>query len=100
MRYTKTSNGAGSAKAEANVSKHGVSFEDASTVFSDAFALVISDPDHSDEEDRFVILGLSLDADLLVVCHCFRDEARIRIISAREATENEESQYWRSRHAG
>lgn len=87
-----------SKKAEANVAKHGVSFEEACTVFSDIFALVIDDPDHSEEEDRFIIMGLSLQADVLVVCHCCREQARIRIMSAREATKNEEIQYWGARH--
>ena len=77
-----------------NRKKHGVSFEDASTVFEDANALVISDPEHSEDEERFVILGFSLQANLLVVCHCYRaSESVIRIISARKATKNESRQY-------
>ena len=77
-----------------NRKKHGVSFEEASTVFEDANALVISDPEHSEDEERFVILGFSLQANLLVVCHCYRaSESVIRIISARKATKNESRQY-------
>lgn len=77
-----------------NRKKHGVSFEEASTVFEDVNALVISDPAHSEDEERFVILGFSLQANLLVVCHCYRaSESVIRIISARKATNNESRQY-------
>ena len=81
-------------KAIANLKKHGVSFEEAATVFEDVDALVIEDPEHSKEEERFVILGFSIKANLLVVCHCLRkEETVIRIISARKATVNEERQY-------
>lgn len=74
--------------------KHDVSFEEASTVFYDENALLISDPDHSDSEERFIILGMSAAANLLVVCHCFRQsETVIRIISARKATRTEANQY-------
>jgi uncharacterized DUF497 family protein len=77
-----------------NRKKHGVSFEEAATVFEDVNALVISDPEHSEDEERFVILGFSLQANLLVVCHCYRaSESVIRIISARKATKNESRQY-------
>ena len=83
-------------KAKSNLSKHGVSFEEAKTVFYDDAALVIADPDNSETEDRFVILGFSANARILVVCHCFRDgEGVIRIISARKATRNEASHYRR-----
>jgi len=83
-------------KAKSNLAKHGVSFEEAKTVFYDDAALVISDPDNSDDEDRFVILGFSAHARILVVCHCYRDnEGVIRIISARKATRNESSHYKR-----
>jgi len=61
-------------KAAANLRKHGVSFEDAQTVFADENAKLIDDPDHSEEEDRFVLLGLSSSLRLLVVCHCYRSE--------------------------
>ena len=81
-------------KDQINRRKHGVSFEEASTVFQDANALVIDDPEHSEEEERFIILGFSLRANLLVVCHCYRaSESVIRIISARKATKNETKQY-------
>ncbi len=75
------------AKSEANRRKHGIDFEEASTVFADERALLIDDPDHSEEEDRFILLGLSAILRLLVVCHCYRtDDSIIRIISARKAT--------------
>lgn len=77
-----------------NKSKHGVSFEEARSVFDDDRALVMPDPDHSDEEERFVILGLSDALHLLVVCHCYRNgDNNIRIISARKATKNESKYY-------
>ena len=83
-------------KAELNKRKHGVSFEEAATVFDDADALQIFDPDHSEAEDRFILLGLSSILRILVVCHCFRaDDETIRIISARKATRNESSTYER-----
>ena len=73
-----------------------VSFEEAKTVFYDDCALVIADPDSSETEDRFVILGFSANTGILVVCHCYRDnEDVIRIISARRATRNESSHYKR-----
>ncbi len=81
-------------KAEINLRKHGVSFEEASTVFEDYDALQIFDPDHSEDEDRFIMLGMSSALRLLVVCHCYRDsDEQIRIISARKATKNETSTY-------
>ena len=77
-----------------NKRKHNISFEEASTVFYDEEALVIDDPDHSDEEERFLILGVSNIANLLVVCHCYREsESVIRIISARRATKKETQYY-------
>lgn len=77
-----------------NKRKHGVSFEEAKTVFYDTEALVIADPEHSEEEDRFIILGLSNKVNLLVVCHCYRaSDTVIRIISARKATKTEQSYY-------
>jgi uncharacterized protein len=82
-------------KARANRAKHGVSFEEAKTVFLDENARVIPDPDHVGE-DRFVILGLSVQLKILVVCHCYRQADRvIRIISARKADKSERSQYAR-----
>ena len=72
-------------KSASNRRKHGVTFEEASTVFSDEHALLIDDPDHSKEEDRFILLGLSSSHRTLVVCHCYRESAQvIRIISAEE----------------
>lgn len=81
-------------KAEANRRKHGVAFPEGVTVFSDPNARLIADRDHSRDEDRFVILGLSSLLRLLVVCHCYReDDLEIRIISARRATKAEEREY-------
>ena len=77
-----------------NKRKHRISFEEAQTAFYDAEALVIPDPEHSQDEERFIILGMSRRANLLVVCHCYREsETVIRIISARKATRNESAQY-------
>ncbi|WP_126446620.1 BrnT family toxin [Sulfuricystis multivorans] len=77
-------------KAAANVRKHGVTFEEARSVFYDERAKLIDDPDHSEDEERFVLLGLSSALRLPVVCHCYRsDGGSIRIISARKATANE-----------
>ncbi len=82
-------------KNRINKSKHKISFEEAKTVFYDDEALVIDDPKHSSEEERFIILGFSKRANLLVVCHCYREsESVIRIISARKATKSEERQYY------
>lgn len=81
-------------KAEINIRKHGVSFPEAQSVFDDYDALQIYDPDHSEEEDRFILLGMSSALRVLVVCHCFREnDEQIRIISARKATKNEKSIY-------
>lgn len=81
-------------KAEINLRKHGVSFQEASTVFDDYDALQIYDPDHSEEEDRFIMLGMSSALRILVVCHCYREnDEQIRIISARKATRNETATY-------
>lgn len=83
-------------KNRINQKKHGVSFDEAKTVFYDEEALVIDDPEHSEEEERFIILGLSSRANLLVVCHCCRDsDTVIRIISARKATRTETEYYGR-----
>ena len=83
-------------KAQINRRKHGVSFEEASTVFEDIDALQIFDPDHSESEDRFILLGMSSVLRILVVCHCYRaNDSKIRIISARKATRNESSTYER-----
>jgi uncharacterized DUF497 family protein len=81
-------------KAAANVRKHGIGFEEAKSVFRDERAKLIGDPDHSEEEDRFVLMGLSESLKLLVVCHCYRCENHvIRIISARKATTSEAKSY-------
>ncbi len=81
-------------KASANLKKHGVSFEEARTVFFDEQAKLIDDPDHSDDEDRFVLMGLSSSLRIMVVCHCYRDAGNvIRIISARKATTSESKFY-------
>jgi uncharacterized DUF497 family protein len=80
-------------KAAANQKKHGVSFDEARTVFFDDRAKLIDDPDHS-ESDRFVILGLSGALRVILVCHCYRDEGNvIRIFSARKASPYEARQY-------
>ena len=81
-------------KEKANVAKHGVNFEEAKTVFYDENARLIADPEHSEDEDRFILMGLSSSLRLLVVCHCYRvDENVIRIISARKATRAESKTY-------
>ena len=82
------------AKAAANLKKHGVGFEEAQTVFEDEEALLMADPDHSDEEERFILLGLSSSLRVLVVVHCERERGSvIRIISARKADRHERAQY-------
>lgn len=81
-------------KAAANAKQHGVSFDEAKSVFVDERAKLIDDPDHSEDEDRFVLLGLSSALRLLLVCHCYRSESNvIRIISARKATAKESKSY-------
>lgn len=81
-------------KAKANLKKHGVSFDEAKTVFADERGRLIADPDHSNDEERFVLLGYSSALKLLVVCHCYRSaENTIRIISARKATKREAASY-------
>jgi uncharacterized protein len=84
-----------------NQAKHnGIDFEEAKSVFFDEFARVIYDPLHSQDEDRFVILGLSSKLRLLVVCHCYREsDSIIRLISARKATKKEETSYETHRNA-
>ena len=84
------------AKANANLTKHGVGFNEAKSVFLYDNAKLIPDPDHSIDEERFVLLGYSSSLKLLVVCHCYRAEGRvIRIISARKATRQETQIYER-----
>jgi uncharacterized DUF497 family protein len=81
-------------KASLNKKKHGVSFDEAKTVFFDENAKVIHDPEHSDDEERFIMLGLSVNVRMLVVIHCYRKNDRIiRLISARKATQKESMQY-------
>ncbi len=81
-------------KAAANAKKHGVSFDEAKSVFIDERAKLIADPDHSEDEGRFVLLGLSSMLRLLLVCHCYRAEGNvIRIISARRASAHESKSY-------
>ncbi len=81
-------------KNASNRKKHGISFEEAQTIFEDENALLIDDPDHSIDEDRFILLGLSARPRILVVCHCYREQDDvIRIISARKATRSEQIQY-------
>jgi uncharacterized protein len=83
-------------KAKENVRKHGISFEEGSTVFRDDEGLRMYDPDHSEDEDRFLLLGLSTKGRLLVVSHCYRaHDKEIRLISARKATKTESQQYER-----
>jgi len=83
-------------KQKINISKHGVSFEEARTAFYDENAIQYFDPDHSEDEDRFLLLGMSIKPQILVVCHCFREsEILVRIISARKADKSEEQAYWR-----
>ena len=81
-------------RAAANLRNHGVSFEDAKTVFADESARLIDDPDHSVDEDSFILLGLSSSLRMLVVCHCYRADGNlIRIISARKAEGRERNSY-------
>ncbi len=82
-------------KAKSNLQKHGVSFEEAETVFFDEHALLIDDPEASATEDRFVLLGLSVKTRMLLGCHCLREDSQlIRIISARRPNKSEEREYW------
>jgi len=82
------------AKDAVNKKKHGVSFAEAQTVFYDENARLINDPDHSQSEDRFILLGMSLNLRALVVCHCYREQdSVIRIISARKASKTEIKEY-------
>lgn len=81
-------------KNELNKKKHRISFDEAKTVFYDPEALLIHDPDHSEDEERFIIMGISQTLRILVVCHCYRsNEEVIRIISARKANRDEITQY-------
>ena len=85
-------------KEKTNIKKHGISFDEASSAFYDENAIQFFDPDHSEGEDRFILLGISFKLRVLVVCHCFRkEETVVRIISARKADRGEEKEYWRLR---
>jgi uncharacterized DUF497 family protein len=85
-------------KSQENRRKHGVSFDEAQTVFLDENAVRFFDPDHSAKEDRFLMLGISFRLRTLVVCHCYRaGETVIRIISARKANRKEARIYWSRR---
>lgn len=79
-------------KAQSNLKKHRVSFEEAATVFNDPKVATISDPDHSENEERYVSIGISVITHLLIVVHTYRTE-RIRLISARKATKAERNKY-------
>lgn len=79
-------------KAASNIAKHGVSFHDAAAVFGDPLSITYYDPDHSDDEDRYITIGHSADGQILIVSHTDRDD-RIRIISARRATRKERKSY-------
>ena len=87
----------GESKNRANAHKHGIRFDEAETVFLDENALLTDDPDHSDEEERFLLLGISSALKFLVVCHCYRETSNgttiIRLINARKATKTERTQY-------
>ena len=81
-------------KAASNIKKHGVSFEEAQSVFYDEFAVQFFDNDHSENEERFLMLGMSVNARIMLVCHCERESGQvIRIISARKATKREQTFY-------
>ena len=83
-------------KSKINITKHGITFEEAVSVFYDEEAIEFYDEEHSEWEDRFLMLGLSNKLNLLLVCHCHREpKGRIRIISARKATKNESKNYER-----
>ena len=83
-------------KNRINLEKHGITFEEASTVFFDERAILFDDPEHSIDEDRFLLLGMSETAKVCIVCHCYREsDTVIRIISARQATRKEEERYVR-----
>lgn len=81
-------------KAVSNIQKHGISFEEASSAFYDDRARIMYDPDHSQNEERYILLGVSEESRLLMVCHLYKENDRfIRIISARRATKDERRQY-------
>ena len=85
-------------KAVSNQVKHGISFEEAATAFFDGFALLFDDPDHSLTEERFMLIGMTSEANICVVSHCYREQDVIRIISARRAARKEYDTYFRHRN--
>ena len=81
-------------KNKINKNKHGISFEEAKTVFCDEFAILFDDPDHSEEEERFLIIGTTNKEKICIVSHCYREkDSIVRIISARKATKTERKIY-------
>ena len=80
-------------KAQLNIAKHGVSFDEATTVFCDDYGIIVFDEEHSDDEERFYLLGMSEKNRILIVVHRYKDGDTIRIISARKATSREKTQY-------
>jgi len=83
-------------KNQINIKKHGIGFDEASSVFYDEKAILFDDPIHSEYEDRFLLLGVSNNANICMVCHCYREsDTVIRIISARKATKKEADRYAR-----
>jgi len=87
-----------SKKDKTNVKKHGVTFKEAQTSFHDEYAIQFFDPDHSEDEERYILLGTSFKLKTLIVCHCYRQEETIvRIISARKADKDEAEAYWSNR---
>jgi uncharacterized DUF497 family protein len=85
-------------KSASNAKKHGVTFDEAQSVFYDENAIQFFDPEHSEEEDRFILLGTSFKSKTVVVCHCFKEEeTKVRIISARKADKDEQQAYWSER---
>ena len=77
-----------------NISKHGIDFDEASSIFYDEKAIMFDDPEHSDEEERFILIGMSQKLNVLTVCHCYRNrDDVIRIITARKATKTESEYY-------
>ena len=86
------------AKSKANALKHDVTFNEAASVFYDERGLLVGDPDHSEQEDRFLLLGMSREVRLLVVAHCYREASgAIRLISARRANRGEQRQYFKGK---
>jgi uncharacterized DUF497 family protein len=85
-------------KDKTNLKKHGVTFKEAQTAFHDEYAIQFFDPDHSEDEERYILLGTSFKLKTLIVCHCYRrEETIVRIISARKADKDETEAYWSNR---